>query len=256
MQSTPALNLRDRLRAGSIHLGISMLIAASIFAVIYEVWFPGDLFEGAGGRGLFLLIMSVDATLGPLLTFIVFDRRKKSLRYDLATIAVLQLAALGYGVWVLFEARPAFIAFVKDRFELVRANGIPPENYAAAADRRFASAPLTGPRLVGVRLPTNPKEQLMLIDSAMHGMDAQFFPRYYVPYEQVLPDVKSHAKTIATLRRLNPGHDAQIDAYLAAAGLPEKDVRFLPMRTGKGDIAMLVDARTGRTLRMVLLRPW
>ncbi len=246
----------NRFQAALIHLALSALIATTAFTLIYALWFPGALFEAAGGRKLFFLIAGVDVTMGPLLTLVVFDTRKKSLRFDLAVIAILQLAALCYGGWVLFQARPAFIVFVKDRFELVRANDIPKENFASARDERYARAPLAGPRIVGVRLPKDPDEIFKLIMSAMNGMDVQAYPKYYVPYAQVRSEVTTHGQPIAKLRELNPGRGAQIDRLVAATGRKPGDVRFLPMRAGKVDLSVLIDARDGKVLRIVSLRPW
>ncbi len=172
-------------------------------------------------------------------------------------IAVLQVAALGYGVHVLYEARPAFIAFVKDRFELVRANDIPAANYAGARDPRYSTAPLTGPQLLGVRLPTDPAEVLRLLDSALGGMDAQYFPQVLTfPMTRCAPRLAKHGQPIAKLRRLNPGRDKEIDAVLASLGRKESDVAFLPMRAGRLDLAVLVDPRDGTVLRTCDFQPW
>ena len=46
---------------------------------------------------LILLMIGVDVVIGPLLTLIVFDPKKKHLKFDLVVIAALQLAALAYG---------------------------------------------------------------------------------------------------------------------------------------------------------------
>jgi hypothetical protein len=250
------LRLRDRFRAGLLHLSLSALVAASIFALVRAVWFPGVLFEGAGGRELFFLITGVDVALGPLLTTLVFDRRKKALMFDLAVIGALQLSALGYGVSVLAEARPAFIAFTKDRFDLVRANDVSDEAYAQASDERYRHAPLTGPFLVGVRLPTDPDEAFDITMSALAGRDVQDYPKYYIPYDTVREAVKAHGQPIAELRALNPGRDREIDGLLEGIGRAESDVRFVPMRSGKSDLTVFVDARDGSVLRMALLRPW
>lgn len=251
------LRLRDRLKAGLLHLALSALIAASIFALVRAVWFPHVLFEGAGGRRLFFVVTGVDVTLGPLLTTLVFDRRKKMLlKMDLAVIAALQLAALAYGISVLAEARPAFIAFVKDRFELVRADDVAKDDYAQARDARYRRAPITGPRIVGVRLPADPDETFRLTMSALGGKDAQDYPKYYVPYDEVRAEVKAHAQPIAELRRLNPGRDAAIDRLLERMDRAESDVLFVPMRSGKSDLTVLIGARHGNLLGIALLRPW
>src|SRR5471032_481619 len=115
--------MRPPLRAALLHRALSAAIAALVFLPIYFYWYPDVLFESAGGRDLFLLIVSVDVTIGPLITLIIFVPRKWGLMFDLVVIAILQSTALSYGVWVLFESRPVFVAYVVDRFELVRANG-------------------------------------------------------------------------------------------------------------------------------------
>ena len=60
-------------------------VAALAAILVFLVWYPGPFRELAGGRGLFVLLTSVDVVLGPLLTFAVFDRTKsrRHLRLDL-----------------------------------------------------------------------------------------------------------------------------------------------------------------------------
>ena len=144
----------NRYRASGTHFAISATVAAIVFALIALVWYPGTLLSGAGGLELFVLVASVDVTLGPLLTLIVFVPGKKGLAFDLAVIGMLQVTALVYGVHVLFEARPAYIVFVKDRFEVVRANEIEDADLAKARSP-FNERPVTGPRIAGARLPNS-----------------------------------------------------------------------------------------------------
>src|SRR4051812_39853954 len=99
--------MKHRIRAATLHLALSAAIAAAVFLPIYFFWYPDVLFSKAGGRDLFFLILGVDVTIGPLITFVIFVPRKKGLAFDLAVIAILQTAALAYGVYVLFESRPA-----------------------------------------------------------------------------------------------------------------------------------------------------
>jgi hypothetical protein len=247
--------LPPRVRAALIHLAICAFIAAMVFLAIYLYWYPGALFGAAGGRDLFVLIVSVDVTLGPLITLIIFNPAKKELVFDLAVIAVIQLAALAYGVWVLYESRPAYIAFVKDRYELVRANGFP-EGELEKAPKEYQALSITGPRLVGVRLPKDPVERERLLSASLQGVDAQYFPRYYAPYDAVRDQVKAAAMPISKLRTLNPGKGAQVDRAIESAGRAEADLRYLPLRAGKQDVAVLLDAKTGDVLGYAALDPW
>lgn len=249
----------NRFRAAAYHLAGTCVVATAVFLPIYFFWYPGALFDQAGGRALFRLIVGVHLVVGPLLVFIVFVPGKKGLVFDLVTIAVIQAAALSYGVYVLFESRPAYIVFVKDRFELVRANDLDDEELEKARPGPYATLPWTGPRLVGAPIPKDPDEQFRLMMSAMKGTDIQHFPRYYTDYGKVTAQVLARASPLARLRELNPNPDRQagIDRLVAKLGRPEAALRFLPMRVGKhADLAVVVDAESAAVLSIAAFRPW
>jgi len=247
--------MKTRLRAGGIHFAISATVATLVFAGIALVWYPGALLEGAGGLELFLVVAGVDVTLGPLLTTIVFVPGKKGLLFDLVMIGIAQVAALAYGMHVLHDARPAYIVFVKDRFEVVRANEIDAAGLARARPE-FSRIPLTGPRVAGARLPTDPAEASRIMLSGIAGKDVQTFPQHYLPYDELRADALAKAKPMGELRALNPGRAAEIDSIVAGLATRDEDLRFLPVRAGKRDLVALLDARDGRARDFVALRPW
>lgn len=254
-QPRKPFGLRHRVRASSLHFAISLLIATGAFLVIYFVWFPGVLFQGAGGRDLLVLICFVDVTLGPLLTFVVFVPGKKSLVFDLCVIAALQLGALLYGVKTMFDIRPVYIVFIQDRFELARASDISAEELAKVRGTPLERLPFDGPHVMGSRMPTDPEEQFRISQAAFAGgPDLYGYPRYYRPYDEVRGDVLKAASPVAALRRFNA--PAAVDAALAKVGRPEADLRFVPMRAGKMDLTALVDAKSGDYLGIIALRPW
>src|SRR3954462_6702409 len=217
--------LRHRVRASAVHFTLSVIVATAVFCIIYFVWFPGVLFDGAGGSALLRLIFFVDVTLGPLLTFIVFVPGKKSLVFDLSVIAALQLGALCYGVWTMFEIRPVYVVFVKDRFELARANDISAEELGKVRGTPLQRLPLDGPHVMGSRLPTDPEEQFAISQAALAGgPDLYGYPRYYRPYDEVRAAVLKASAPVAELRRFNP--PAAVDAAIACEGRPEATLRF------------------------------
>lgn len=244
-----------RWRAGAIHVALSALIAALVFTGIFWLWYPGALFAAAGGLKLFALIAGVDLSIGPLLTTIVYVPRKKGLKFDLTVIALLQLAALAYGAGVLYVSRPAWIVFVKDRFELVRADEVVASGRAKAKPP-FDALPRTGPRVVGAELPTDPNQQYNLAFSALAGRDVQDYPQYLVPYARVRKEVAAHAKPYEDLRRFNPGAEARIAALPGKWDKAPGDLGFVPMRAGKVDLSVLVDRHTGDYVGISSLRPW
>lgn len=247
--------MKTRLKAGGIHFVISAAVAALVFAVIALVWYPEGFLHGAGGLELFTLVAAVDVTLGPFLTTIVFVPGKKGLAFDLIVIGLVQIAAMVYGMHVLFEARPAYIVFVKDRFEVVRANGLEDADLARGRPG-FDRIPLTGPRVAGARLPTDPAAALQMMLSGIAGKDVQSYPQFYVAYEEVRAEALAKAKPIGELRALNPTRGAQIDALVARLAGRDDGLRFLPVRAGKRDLVALLDSRDGRALKFVAMRPW
>ena len=244
----------DRYRAAAAHFGVVAAIALALFILIYFVWYPKGLFASAGGRGLFVLIALTNLVVGPVLTFVVYKPGKKGLAFDLWVIAILQVAALGYGLYVLQGARPVYLVFVKDRFELVRANELPPQNLAGGS--AYAELPLDGPRIVGARLPGDPAGRARIIDAIAVGIDLHHFPQHYVDYASVRDEARARATTIARLRELNPGAARDIDGLVAASGLPEAKLGVLPVRAGKIDLAAIIELQGAELVTIVALRPW
>jgi hypothetical protein len=242
----------NRWQASGTHLLISATIAALALLVILGVWFPGPLFEAAGGLGLLYLLVGVDVVLGPLLTLIVFRAGKPGMKFDLVAIGTLQLAALLYGCSVVFLARPAFVVFVKDRFELVSVVEIEPAELAKARYPEFRAFPWTGPRLAAADTPADPVERQKLLMLALSGTDLQSFPQYYVPYAERRSEVLAAAMTIARLRAAEPVTAKEVDAWLAGSGRKEDEFRVLMLRTRFAWIAVLLDPVTAQPVKYVL----
>lgn len=101
----------NRFQAFAIHLAFSLVILAVIILLITQVWYPDILFALAGGFGAVVLVSGIDLILGPVLTLIVYDVKKKSLKFDLAVILVIQLCALGGGVYSITYDRPIAVIY-------------------------------------------------------------------------------------------------------------------------------------------------
>ncbi len=112
-----------RIKAFLMHLAVSAVIALLAVLLVFQIWYPAPLHEALGVTDIFLLLPLVDVILGPLLTLLVFKLGKKTLIMDLAVIACLQLAALGYGLWTVAEGRPAWIVYNADRFDVSNGGG-------------------------------------------------------------------------------------------------------------------------------------
>ena len=102
----------NRYQAFAVHLAVSFVIFLVLLLLVFYVWYPGIFFESEKGWKAIALIAGVDLVLGPLCTLIVFNPAKKSLKMDLAIIALLQAGALIAGSYLIHERRPVgFLMF-------------------------------------------------------------------------------------------------------------------------------------------------
>jgi hypothetical protein len=242
----------SRWKAAGVHLLLSMAIVGIMVLFMLLVWYPWPLFEAAGGSRLIFILAAVDVTIGPLITLVIFKAGKKGLKFDLSAIALLQLAALGYGIHTVYLARPVYMVFTVDRFDLVLAKDLDPKDLATAR-AEFRRLPLGRPRFIGVQEPTDVATRNKLLDSALQGKDVQLYPQYYVDYGTQTTLALARAKPLKVLRERN---SQMVDDFLNGEKLQAEQVKFLPLRAPKRDAAVLLDAHSGAPLKMLLIDPW
>jgi hypothetical protein len=243
----------SRWKASGIHLLLSAAIAGTLLVFMLTVWFPWPLFEAAGGSRLIFILAAVDVTLGPLITLIIFKAGKRGLKFDLTFIALVQLAALAYGLHAVFLARPVYMVFTVDRFELVNARDIDPKDLAEVTREQFRQLPWGRPQFIGVVRPQDEESWLKITESALAGKDLQMYPQYYVTYAAQAKEALSRSRPIDVLRKRDAG---AIDGYLAESARTAESLRFLPLRASSRDAAVLMDAASGEPIRMLLIDPW
>jgi len=250
------LTALNRWQAFALHLALSAAVALLVVTLMLVVWYPRQSCTAMGGDTLILILIGVDVVVGPLITLIIFDPKKKGLRFDLTVIAAMQLAALAYGGSVMFEARPVYNVFVVDRFEVIAANAVDAESRAKAG-AEFRSLPLTGPRIIAARQPDDAKRQADIVLSAMNGgPDLANLPELYVPYEQFRQDAAKSARPLADLAKRQPQDADAIRAFVAASGRAEDALGFLPMKARNKDMAVIVDRASGEVAGILPIHPW
>ncbi len=233
-----------RFRAAGIHLAISAVVATSVLSLMLFAWYPGPYFQLMGGTVLLFLLIGVDVCLGPLMTLIIFKPGKKGLKFDLATIAVLQLGALMYGGYVMAVARPVFTVFVGDMFRVAAANDVEDAQLALAGLPQFKVRSICGPVLAAALPPTDEKQKSDLVFAAMAGVDYHQMPQLFVPYGDRREAVLKAAKSLGILRGNAKRNVVVIDNFLKAQGKPEEAFAFLPIRGRDMFMAAIVDVRT------------
>lgn len=240
----------DRLKAFFLHLGLSGVIAVLALLLVFKLWYPAPLHTAVGVTHIFLLLLLVDMILGPLLTLLVYKVGKKSLVFDLAVIAVLQLSALGYGLWTVAEGRPAWLVFNADRFDLVRVLDIDLRKLERALPE-YRQPSWLGPRWVAAAPPSDNAERNDLIFEAVQGgSDLPQRPDLYHPLVDSGKAMRARLHALSELQGFNSMERVQA----VTKRWPEAD-SWLPLMAST-PMVVLLHQETVEIVAIVDLRPW
>jgi len=243
------VKLKERLTASSVHLGLSVCLAAIAALLVFTAWYPWPYREVSGGRELFLILVSVDVILGPLITLVIFDRRKpvRELVTDLSVVGVIQLAALAYGLWTVAVARPVHLVFEVDRLRVVHAVDVP-EELLPQTPPGIRPEPWTGPTMLAVRPFRDAAEQSTMTMQALQGIQLAARPDLWQPWADARDRVLAAAHSVESLERKLPTKAALIDAALQRAGRDARDTLYLPMVSRKLAWTAFLDPKTAKVV--------
>jgi len=247
MNDTPARPLMSRYRAFAIHLLSSVVVGVIVFLLVWKLWYPGALFELSGGRELASMVIGIDVIVGPLLTLVVFNAAKKSIRFDMAVIVLLQLGALVYGMYVVSVARPVLLVVVVDVVKVVTANDLA----EVSTDKLDPSLRpgWTGPKLIGAERVSAPGQGLTDEDFALFesGRDIEMVPEQYRPYESVRGTLRDRAIPAGN-EDLRRAEASSILYWAEPAPAPGQCV--VPVLAKRGEGRLWVDCTSGKALSL------
>lgn len=241
-----AFDWRARLCATLVHLGFSAFVAVSAAAVVFLVWFPEPFGRLAGGVQFFALIVCVHLVLGPLITSLVFDRSKgwTKLKFDLFVIVLLQLAALGYGMYTMYIVRPVVMALEGDRFRVVTAMDVL-QDELPQAQQGLQNLSLLGPVFVRT-LEIRPEDNPDALSWALKGYDVGTRPRYWRRWDNIArKEARAVAKPVTTLAARYPSRLSELDAALKKTQRIRKHLGFLPVISFHADAVAFIDLQSG-----------
>jgi len=253
---TTKINWRERLIAAAIHFLLTLCVAGLAAALIFLVWFPGALAEMAGGTKLFRMVVGIDLALGPLISLVIYNsaKPKRELIADYSIVALVQLAALIYGVWVVAASRPVFVAFALDRYEIVAAIELDDADIAAA-NPEFRSKSWWGPRYVFMQQPGDEKERQAMLDSALAGKDGYLMPKYYRDFDSGRPLALAKSAALEDLLKGSGTAARSIEAAVANTGKSQAELRWLLVHHRFGFGIALIDSQTALPLQYIAMDP-
>jgi len=243
--------MKNRFYAFLTHLILSGLVAVFTVIMVFFVWYPEPLDKATGVTEIFLILLAVDIVIGPMMTFVVYQRGKPGLKLDLSIIATLQIVALIYGMSTVFAGRPVFIVFNQDRFDIVRLVDIDTASAKKAelTGNETAKVSWFRPRWIGAVAPADRKRSEEILISALDGgADWPQLPELYVPLEQVKQQMLKRAKPLSALRKLDKNN--------ALLEIQDDHVKWLPLRGKTKDMSVLINSDTTEIIKVVDINPW
>jgi len=246
--------LKNKIKASLIHLALSFTLVSLIVSTVIYFWYPLEYLPFTNFKNIALLIISIDLVLGPILTFVVFNTKKKSLKFDLAVIAMIQLSALAYGINALYETHPLFITYNHKGFNLVQTNEVSP---ADAKYNQFRISKLSSPKLAFAKMPDDPKKKTEI----MVGVDLKGEPdidkraEYFEPVDKHLDSILKHSLDAVKLFD-KENLTASSKAFLKKHDGKEDNYAYLPLKGTSGDAIIVLDKQTAKLVGTIDADPW
>ncbi|MGV6809450.1 MAG: TfpX/TfpZ family type IV pilin accessory protein [bacterium] len=243
---------KEKIKPFLIHLAISFVISLSFLLFIITVWFPHDFMTLTGINHIALMIIGIDVILGPLLTFIVYNVKKKHLWFDLTFIALLQASAFAYGAYTIYQGHPVYITFNADRFTLVSARDATPEK---AKFKEYKISTFGKPKLAYAESPTNTEERNTFLFSVLfqNAPDLDSRVDYYKPYQANIDKILAKSLLAEHLFKQDQ-HQALLKPYLNDYTL--ESLAFLPIQGKEAFMIYVLDRKTAQPLGTINLDPW
>ena len=230
---------------------IFFLISLLIIGFTFFIWYPAPLATSVGVKHIFLMMLVIDVIIGPILGFLVYKEGKRSLKFDIGVIILLQISALLFGIYSIAQGRPAWLVFNVDRFELVRQNEII-DQHINDADPQFKHAPWLGPEYVSITQSSNFKQrQEDMFLEVMGGISMAQQPEHYKSLSFSAQQMQQKAEELKKLEEYNDKTVVKkiLAKYHQANG-------YLPLKANAVDMTVLINKDTAEIIKIVDLRPW
>ncbi|ENU88371.1 hypothetical protein F972_02488 [Acinetobacter sp. CIP 102529] len=243
--------MSKRLKFFLSHLVLSCLLALVVVGLVFFIWYPAPLATAVGVTHIFLMLLAIDVIIGPVLGFLVYKEGKKSLKFDLAVVILLQLSALSFGMYSIAQGRPVWVSYVVDRFELVRNNDLINDK-ADQALPQFQNPSWLQPQYVAVKVSDNVNQRNNdLFAEVMGGISLAQRPERYVELSEVKSLIQQRAQDLELLKNFNDSD--QVEKVLAKYPTA---TAFVPLKANAVDMTVLINKENGEVVKIVDLRPW
>ena len=233
------------------HLMVSICVACIAAVMVFFFWYLFPLNKAVGVTHIFLMMLGIDIVLGPFFAWLVYKEGKKSLKFDLAVIIVIQIIAIAYGLYKIADGRPVWLVYNVDRFELVKNNEIVMEK-PKQVEEYFKQPSWFKPQFVAAEFAKDKKQRNKeMFAEIMSGISIAQRPERYVQLKLAKVQMQSRAQSLESLNDFNKKEEVVkiLHKYPQATA-------YLPMKASTVDMTVLINRDTAEIVKIVDLRPW
>jgi len=236
--------MKFRFKAFGLHAACSAAALTLIVGSLYFGWYRWPGWFLADVSHAVAVMVAVDVVVGPLITLLIASPKKprRELARDISIIAVIQLAALGYGSVTLWKGRPLYYAYSINCMSVVQAFDIDAASLQVARDRKSGLVPhwYSLPRWIYAPLPQDPAESDKIVASAIGGgTDVIAMPQYYKPWHDGFTDLRTQLKKVDDINFFVPLERKALKVRMQALGLATDQADSIPL-TGRGRPVLVV----------------
>lgn len=244
-----------RSQAVSRHFWPSLLLLITAACLILFAWYPYPLTQFTASVKFSLALIFGACLAGPMMTWVVYKEGKPGLKFDLVVIAIIQFAALAWGLHAVYQNRPYFMVFTVDRFEVLAMRDV---DLNGIGNPDFTDKPFFSPILLYANMPkAGPDFQRLLREVAFEGKpDIQYRPEFWSPYKAKQQHAAAASHPLARLRMARPEFASKIDKLVEIHGGDITVLNYAPAVLPNGEFAAILDANTGELLDSLLVNPW
>lgn len=229
------VKIGNKLSASFFHFFVSLALVGGVALLVFFIWHPYPYSKLTGGANLFLVLVCVDVTCGPILTAIVYSpkKTKAQLIFDLSVVLTVQIAALSYGLYAVAESRPVVLVFEVDRLVVVAAADIE-KTELVDAPPRLRKLSWIGPRLIGIREPSDNDEMLRALTLSLQGIEPSARPGWWKELSPNREELREKMKPISLLLKERRSWELKnlIKDISRGNDLKVEDIYYLPL-TGR-----------------------
>lgn len=245
------MNWKSRFYAMGLHGLFSLVLLFIALFFVFRLWYPTPLDKAMGVTQVFWVILAIDLILGPLLTFVIFNPKKKELKWDLLFIVLIQVLAYLYGLHAVAQGRPVWQVFVVDDIELVRAVDLQ-SDVNIKNDHEYKAKLFSSPRWIAAVYSSNLDIARQQKQDEMFGKSLASRPETYQPLEVRVEKIKAKIRNVDDLFKFNAKKDVE---QILSDYKNTKIIGFLPVKGLESDMTVLI-GDNAQPIQIVDLRPW